>query len=190
MATKAKQDPAPNTDRGQYPPWVPVLIATIGALASVGVAFISSRPAADAALNRRSDQVSGLNQQADKFASSVDKIFAKHSIVAFNLEECPENWKRYTPAEGRYIVGTQLANSLGKVVGTPLKDQEDRAAGRHTHTYKDSGTSKKGAKFSFGSDVQRSEVVRITDVNEGLGEKEIPEGTNAPYVQLLFCERV
>lgn len=111
--------------------------------------------------------------------------FPKFSVVAFNEESCPEGWRAFEPGRGRYIVGLTKGGDLGKIIGTELRDQENRSAGRHTHGFDDAplGGSVKDGLVGGGYQRRRTESYS-TYPNEG------PEGTNAPYVQLLLCERL
>lgn len=48
---------------------------------------------------------------------------------------CPAGWMPYDPAAGRMIVGVAEPAAVGRTVGSPLADREDR-----THTHEFSGT--------------------------------------------------
>lgn len=118
-------------------------------------------------------------------AGASVSAFPKFSVVAFNEESCPEGWRAFEPGRGRYIVGLTKGGDLGKIIGTELRDQENRSAGRHTHGFDDAplGGSVKDGLAGGGYQRRRTESYS-TYPNEG------PEGTNAPYVQLLLCERL
>jgi hypothetical protein len=45
---------------------------------------------------------------------------------------CPTGWVESTEAQGRVVIGTAVAGSVGTTVGAPLGDREDRT---HRHTY-------------------------------------------------------
>jgi len=107
----------------------------------------------------------------------------KHSVVAFNLSACPEGWKYYSPSEGRYIVGLYIGGSLGAVVGNKLVNEENRPTGDHQHNYLDSDLSAGGKRARLGGYSNLVDKQRVT-IESGL-----VNGTNSPYVQLLFCQK-
>jgi hypothetical protein len=118
-------------------------------------------------------------------ASASVSDFPKFSVVAFNEESCPEGWRAFESGRGRYIVGLTRGGNLGKVVGNELKNEENRSAGRHTHTFLDAPLGGSVDDGLGGGGYQRRRTERYsTDPNEAI------EGTNAPYVQLLLCEKI
>ena len=122
------------------------------------------------------------------FAAEGNKlVLPKHAVSAFNLQSCPSpGWKEYTQSRGRYIVGLQPNGKLGKTVGSELSDSENRPAGRHTHKYKDSQMAGNGSVLRGGG----AGLARPDPERETLPDESVSEGTNAPYVQLIICERV
>jgi len=108
------------------------------------------------------------------------------AVVAFERVECPASWEAMTAARGRYIVGLNDNGHLGAVQGTPLTDLENRAAGLHTHTYDTPYVGGSGGEIAWGKDADRNLLKsRETKPNEN----GVP-GTNAPYVQLLWCRKI
>ena len=101
------------------------------------------------------------------------------AIMAFNLSDCPSNWSKLTDAEGRYIVGMPQGGTLAATVGTALTDQEDRAVG-HPHSHDTSGTN----ILSWTHQGAPSGGRVVTSVKEVTGAQ---DGTNAPYIQFLYC---
>jgi hypothetical protein len=105
--------------------------------------------------------------------------------VAFfgsETDACPEGWLPAEYAMGRLVVSVVDEPAVGKTVGTPLKNQEDRG---HSHAYSTSvdlpykavaaadGSNNQGAK------AQMYEVAGSTD----------PAPTGLPFIQLLVCEK-
>ena len=114
-----------------------------------------------------------------------------HVVVAFNLLRCPEGWIKFEKASGRYIVALKENGELGAVVGTELVDKENRASGNHTHTYNVS-QSAGGVNIpsNGGSYAAPANVVLTTNPNKTPSGADALNGTNAPYVQLLLCEKL
>lgn len=108
----------------------------------------------------------------------------KFSVVAFNQEFCPTGWRAFESGRGRYIVGLNKDGELAKQIGSSLSDKEDRAAGAHTHNYLDATVGGDVGNMTVGNNSSRPDVPRIT------AENEAPKGTNAPYIQLLLCEKI
>ena len=117
------------------------------------------------------------------------------AVMHFNLAVCPTGWSEMVSAEGRYLVGLMTGGTPGTGAGTALKMRnygpENRPAGEHNHrigniyntTYEHSGTgSNESPKFVWGAVMNTSGVIDITGEN-------IVAGTNAPYIQLLVCQK-
>lgn len=131
------------------------------------------------------------------------------AVMSFNLPACPSGWSEMTAARGRYIVGLQPGGTLGGATGTALTNNENRPAGQHTHSINDPGhihgPSDQWAYFgtadsgslrrpvfaikpddTLNSDVQVN-ASNITGISiNAFGS--VP-GTNAPYIQLLVCQK-
>ena len=121
------------------------------------------------------------------------------AVMFFNLASCPSGWTALSAAQGRYLVGLNPGNGLGTVVGQALTNLENRPAGQHRHT-----------TYMFGTpgDITQGQVVYGTGAGLGssfifgnTGPVQIPytlaptplpqevPGTNAPYIQLLVCQK-
>jgi len=63
------------------------------------------------------------------------------SVLHINNTDCPnDNWRILEKARGRYIVGLNLDGQLGNIVGSPLKNSEQRqVVGVHSHTSVENG---------------------------------------------------
>ena len=158
-----------------------------------------------------------LPNNALKKASNADKLdgkdsasFATHAeltgaVLAFNLASCPTGWAELEAARGRYVVGLNDGGTLGGLGGDALDDLEDRAVGQHghslsTHTHEGSDdwgydeTTPEGSVrrplFGFRPDDANSPDVPVVDsANATVGIAGSVAGTNAPYIQLLICEK-
>ena len=108
----------------------------------------------------------------------------KYAVVAFNAPECPQGWRPLETARGRYIVGLTPGGTLGGTVGRSLTDQENRVSGKHTHDYDAFYVGGSGGEIEWGKDARRQGESRASSP---AGEV---QGTNAPYVQLLVCEKI
>jgi hypothetical protein len=128
------------------------------------------------------------------------------AVMFFNLAACPTGWTELTTARGRYIVGRPSAGTLGATVGTALTDLENRPTGRHSHPITDpghthltsvlNGTTANATGFAFLRATSTgftldwtsdSSTTGIT-VNNSTGTSGVA-GTNAPYLQLLTCQK-
>lgn len=134
---------------------------------------------------------------AAEAAEDMQTAMPKGMVAFFNLEECPRGWDFYAGAEGRYVVGilqgsrSQQKESVGKTAGERLGDLENRSTGSHSHLL--SGAVITGCSPGNPVNVQTGScqpndhgvsVVAGTAASSGG-----PDGTNAPYVQLLACEK-
>jgi hypothetical protein len=119
--------------------------------------------------------------------SDVGSAAPQHAVMFFNLPSCPGGWAAFAGAQGRYIVGVNSSVNVGLTRGTPLNDGDNRPAGAHTHSF---------SILSIGSTGDYSAYIPVN--NEGgngpssittdYGSSLVP-GTNAPYIQLLACEK-
>lgn len=121
-------------------------------------------------------------------------------VAFFNLTACPTGWSPLVAAQGRYVVGVSPANATAPppVVGTELGNLENRPVGQHNHAINDPGHThpvKTGAVTSgTGLTVfvpstpalsnTEANTTGITTANAGA-----VAGTNAPYIQLLVCQK-
>lgn len=122
------------------------------------------------------------------------------AVSFFNLTVCPVGWTVVTAAQGRYLVGLPAGGTLGGTDGTPLGDKEDRPAGQHSHDITDPGH----AHSYFAGNGGQGNMIGFT--NQQLGGNSNGTtgsaktgitvnnfgnvaGTNAPYLQLLVCQK-
>ncbi|SRR5712692_10009606 len=134
------------------------------------------------------------------------------AVMHFNLLVCPSGWTALTSAQGRYIVGTAPGQDVSGTVGSALSFGENRPAGRHAHAlyldFNDAfvayhttflGIIDAGPVSSSGSVVgfvaspgQNSNFWHYTytpPATNAAGETGGVEGTPAPYIQLLVCQK-
>lgn len=123
------------------------------------------------------------------------------AVMFFNLSSCPSGWTEMTSARGRYLVGLPSDGTLGGTAGSVLSNLENRAVGSHTHTVSDPG-------HRHGLDVMGEFVAGGTYEAEGgvgapvrrvltegsptgisINTAGTVDGTNAPYLQLLVCQK-
>ncbi len=127
------------------------------------------------------------------------------AIAAFRSTSCPANlgWQPLdnNAGPGLYIVGASPRGSIGTVVGTRLSNLANRPTGAHTHLVLGSDNPN---NVSFtrtdGNSEQGNDGTTVTYVTPGypaiLGgdisssNTSLVPGTNAPYVQLLYCRKV
>jgi len=109
----------------------------------------------------------------------------KGAVLAFHKTGCPDGWDELDVARGRYIVGLRKNGTLGSLVGEALTDKENRPTGQHTHEYTDTwvGGSSGADSVQSGGSYPRPTSKKTTMESEGVKE------TNAPYIQLLYCEK-
>ena len=123
------------------------------------------------------------------------------AVLAFNLKACPTGWSELVAARGRSVVGLQPGGALAATVGTALSDKEDRPVGKHGHALTDPGHSHpfkidsdlsydggSGAPAGEDSGVYTVNTVAAT-TNISIAEAGGVAGTNAPYLQLLMCQK-
>ncbi len=123
------------------------------------------------------------------------------AVMFFNLTTCPTGWTALAAAQGRYIVGLAAdGGTLAGTDGTALSDLEDRPAGQHTHDITDPGHNH-GLPFEIpggmysGAGLQ-SQPEAVSTVATGTSTTGVTvnsfgsvAGTNAPYIQLLACQK-
>lgn len=145
------------------------------------------------------NQILKWNGTAWACAADDNPVTPAGMVAFFNLASCPAGWTEFTTARGRYIVGLPLSGTLAGTAGTALTDLENRAVGQHNHTITDPGHSHTrpnllttGAGkdytatggFATGTVGSNSSATGITIDNAGT-----VAGTNAPYIQLLACQK-
>jgi hypothetical protein len=136
------------------------------------------------------------------------------AVMFFNLASCPTGWSALVAARGRYIVGVLPTGTLGATVGTSLTNGQNRAAGIHSHTASSPGhthtvahshkyynfalqsvevAAGTGAGAKFWYDISETETVTPTTSGTAVGvtvdNAGTGDGTPAPYVQLLACQK-
>lgn len=110
------------------------------------------------------------------------------AVMFFNLSSCPSGWTALAAAQGRYLVGLSSGGALGGAVGTALTNSENRPTGEHVHPIYIYGSGGDTARriikgISYNASV---ELLQPSDVLPPAGSL---AGTNAPYLQLLVCQK-
>lgn len=122
------------------------------------------------------------------------------AVMFFNLPACPAGWDALPEAEGRYLVGLPGGGTLAAPVGTALTNKENRPAGAHTHSVPTT-TSLFCVPLPGGPLCGTRDLLNPTavDVNTlafstttdapRTDSGGLTSGTNAPYLQLLVCQK-
>ncbi len=129
---------------------------------------------------------------------SPTEVIPAGAVMFFNLNTCPSGWTQLTAAQGRFVVGLHTGGSLANTVGTALNNLENRPIGQHGHgvtdpghvhpapkVYTASGGTTTAVKTLAGEWSTVSHTVTGITVDDG----GTVAGTNAPYIQLLVCEK-
>ena len=96
---------------------------------------------------------------------------------------CPRGWRSLSDGAGRLLVAVTAADSVGKTVGKPLADQEDRT---HQHAYSASvDLPHKSISAADGPNRQGAAAKKY----ESQGQSE-PAPSGLPFVQLALCEKL
>jgi len=122
------------------------------------------------------------------------------AVMAFNLASCPSGWTELTSARGRYIVGLPSGGTLAGTAGTALSNQENRPVGQHNHGITDPqhqhtvNAQATGATGGTEKPFRQSGTLNIAVTNFAATEITVNNegsvaGTNAPYLQLLICQK-
>lgn len=149
------------------------------------------------------DDVAEMRRFVAAAENAARNAIPRGTISFFNLQGCPDGWRAFTDARGRYLVGVPQGGNLGSLVGEALTDRENRATGAHSHISVASGVPRfdpmmtgRGG-FAGGDGISGSNPPfptggalqdQAVGPNAGLRGRDVP-GTNAPYVQLLTCEK-
>lgn len=134
----------------------------------------------------------------------------KGAVFFFNGGSCPGGFAELTAARGRYIVGLRPGGSAGGTAGTALSNLENRATGRHSHPVSDPQhlhgyTTQWGFNDTADSGTVRRPLFDFKPV-DAVGRPDVAsdsagftgltvdptgavDGTNAPYLQLLVCQK-
>lgn len=118
---------------------------------------------------------------------------------------CPTGWAEYTAARGRYVVGLPSGGTNAGTSGTVLSDLESRAVGQHTHsltmnphthtTYIAGGdggtpeTDDTGSGNGTQGAANPANLISATTDTGTIANAGSVAGTNAPYVQLMACQK-
>jgi hypothetical protein len=126
------------------------------------------------------------------------------AVMFFNLATCPSGWTELTAGRGRYLVGRPSGGTLAGTAGTALTNLENRPVGQHSHTITDPqhfhtftmpwgdanpvsnqlGMTRVDSVGGSPGFVTDNKASGITVNNAGS-----VAGTNAPYIQLLVCQK-
>lgn len=141
-----------------------------------------------------------LTSDANGFAS-WQTLLPSGAVMYFNLAACPSGWSVMTAAQGRYLVGLPANGILGSAVGQALTQEENRPTGDHLH---DIPIYQSVSGFAVGLRLQgSSNNASASNVTSGAAfiflppgnlktlpvKSFMPAGTNAPYVELLVCQK-
>ena len=116
----------------------------------------------------------------------------------FNLAACPTGWTALVTAQGRYLVGLPSSGTLAGTAGTALSNLENRAVGQHSHSITDPSHSHSshGHNNPDGANSNGSWISAPTGGSTGASATGVTvnsegsvAGTNAPYLQLLVCQK-
>jgi hypothetical protein len=126
------------------------------------------------------------------------------AVIFFNLATCPSGWTELSSARGRYLVGLPAGGTLAGTAGTALGDLENRPVGQHMHGVNDPGHKHQNNLAVSGpnsncngcvhvyQDLGRIQLDDITTTNSAgisINNAGSVAGTNAPYLQLLVCQK-
>jgi hypothetical protein len=95
---------------------------------------------------------------------------------------CPAGWMAATEAAGRIVVAATDSNVIGRRIGVPLLDQEDRA---HTHTF--TATTTIAVKNVAAFDGGNNQAAQAGTLMSGGTMAEARTGL--PFVQLVVCKK-
>ncbi len=123
-------------------------------------------------------------------------------VMFFTTSSCPSGWSELTSARGRYVVGLPAGGSLSGTQGTALSNLENRAVGQHNHTIYDPGhlhnltapnSGTNGGVWQTGNNTAGPTLAGAltSSVTTGItiNSSGSITGTNAPYIQLLVCQK-
>ena len=126
------------------------------------------------------------------------------AVMFYNLSSCPTGWTELTAGRGRYVVGLPASGTLAGTAGTALSNLENRPVGQHNHPVTDPGHghTQRGwqqvAGSAYGWNVQTNVGPGYTDyalttasttTGFTINNTGNVAGTNAPYIQLLVCQK-
>jgi hypothetical protein len=149
-------------------------------------------------------QAGATGQPGAPGQAGVDASAPSGQVAFFDLASCPDGWSAYNAVRGRYVVGVPSGGTMGASVGTALADQENRPTGQHTHTVNDPGHvhavgydteqlanqgNTIGGTRMFGGTNSGSENSDVAFTGITINAAGAVPGTNAPYLQLLPCQK-
>lgn len=130
------------------------------------------------------------------------------AVVFFNLAACPTGWTELVAARGMYMVGLPASGTLAGTSGTALTNLESRAVGQHLHSASQgnhmhsilfAGSGALGQRWVTGSGSytdsgwgfggQNEQMSTVSSGAITIGNAGSVAGTNAPYIQLLTCQK-
>ncbi len=137
-----------------------------------------------------------LTSDANGLATWQSAAVPSGFVGFFNLASCPNGWTELTSARGRYLVGLPSGGTLASTAGTALTNLENRAVGAHAHTVTDPGHSHTYSSSVGTSGASNGWTGQATSAQTSTGMTGITignagsvAGTNAPYIQLLVCQK-
>ena len=149
--------------------------------------------------NTTTKQLEIYSDGAWKASGGSGDSIPKGTISFFNLSACPSGWAEKTELKGRYVVAKPDGGTLLGSQGTALTNLENRAVGQHNHGVTDPGhkhymNAMQGTIFysvRYGDNNGGGNVNTSTSTtNISIQNSGSVVGTNAPYVQLLACEKL
>lgn len=120
------------------------------------------------------------------------------AVMYFNLAACPTGWTELLFARGRYLVGLPSGGTRGGTAGIALTNLENRPVGQHNHQITDQGHAHNIDTWDAGggSGISRSDDKHIdtrgthaSTTGITINNAGTVAGTNAPYLQLLACQK-
>lgn len=118
-------------------------------------------------------------------AGDADTADVPPGIVAFFGQadsRCPAGFRVPQEASGRLLVGVTAADAVGKSVGKPLADQEDR-----THVHAFTTRAELPYKSISAADGPNSQGAAAKTYSDSSATAPAPSGL--PFVQLTVCEK-
>jgi hypothetical protein len=115
----------------------------------------------------------------------------KGAVVAFNLEECPPQWKPYVKAYGRFIRGIDLTKTTPDQPGyRTLGSPQDDAMQGHTHSTNAENLSGNG-NIQPGKAIGKRAAASVGNpIDDGKnGTPRVASETRPVNVALLYCEK-
>lgn len=137
-------------------------------------------------------------------AKKEEPLIPPGAVMFFNLLRCPKGWTELNAAQGRYIVGLPAGGYLAGIQGAPLLNLEDRPVGQHVHGLGQSNQPQwVSAAAGPGERCIRNypqylctDQWKRIEAHPGDRANLVVEpsgpvvGTNAPYIQLLACQKL